>query len=145
MKNAFTYEIQGNDFIFDKVGLKLFMEEFSTESFEIIIDSQGYLTRKNLYHPDWNPQYFHRWLKLKRTSRKDIEPSEVQVHHNNGKINDNRMRNLVFVGKFEHHNLHRVKKAYKTFCKKFYGDNPDGDPMLCNYLWRKFKEENNIY
>ena len=144
-RNKFLYvEIIGQEFIFDKIGLKLFKEEFSTPSFKIIIDSEGYLARKNLYHPDWNPQYFHRWLKVKRTSKKSIQTSGIHVHHKNGKVNDNRIRNLIFVNEFKHHELHKSKKAHKTFCKKFYENEPNVDPQLCSWAWRKFKEKNFI-
>lgn len=143
-RNKFLYvDILGNEFIFDRIGLKLFNEEFKTSSFKIVIDD-GYLARQNLLHPDWPPQYFHRWLKFKRTSKKNQETKGIHVHHKNGNVQDNRIRNLVFKNEYEHHEIHKTKKAYKTFCQKFYEDNPDADPQLCSWSWSKFKEKNGI-
>jgi hypothetical protein len=144
-RNKFIYvEILGHEFVFDRIGLNLFKEEFSTPSFEIIIDEDGYLARQNKYHPEWKPQYFHRWLKYKRTSKKNPEKQGIHVHHKNENVKDNRIRNLIFVDELEHWDIHKKKKAYKTFCEKFYENEPDADPQLCSWAWRKFKKKNFI-
>ena len=119
----------------------MYLEEFVHPSFEIII-VDGYLARDNKFN-DWKPQFFHRWLKLKRT-KKDMSNPNFQVHHHNGNTKDNRIKNLKLIDGERHHDLHKKKMAYKTYKEKFYGNNPDADPQLMNWHWAKFKERNNI-
>jgi hypothetical protein len=142
-KNMVLTLIEGEEFIFDTKGYKLFLEEFNADGFYIIIH-QGYLARKNELHEEWDPQYFHRWLKLVRTSQKNIDSKKCHVHHNNLNIRDNRLKNLIFVHKEYHHIIHKKKKAYQTYKRKFLENDPEATPQKINYFWNKFKEDNFI-
>lgn len=137
--------IKHHRFVFDKKGFKMFVEEFDTDSFEIIVVDRGdpYLARQNKFNPEWNPQFFHRWMKFKRTCRKNV-PQEILVHHRNTKTTDNRIKNLIFQDGDKHYAIHRKKRAYKTFCETFRVNNPDASPQKVNYFWRKFKEKHSI-
>lgn len=128
------YNINGSEYIFDAIGLEEFLSNFNKPPYEIMI-CEGYLARKNILHPESKPEYFHRWFKMKRTNRKETEYSHI--HHKNGNINDNRLKNLVFETPENHYELHIKRKAHKTFCEKFLAEHPEQYKWM-SLEWKKF-------
>lgn len=144
---VYTIYVDGTSFTFDKKGIKLFLNEFILGNTEITTN-QGYLVKIR------NDKMcsFHKWFKL---YGKNVNWDDIEVHHRNGDITDNRGINLRMMTKKEHQGFHANRKemnrrkahissAYKTYKEKFLMNDPDATPQKINYFWREFKEENGI-
>lgn len=139
-------EILGEIFIFDKITLRLFNEEFSSGGYEIVIDN-GYLGRikGNMKYP----QHFHRWYMLRKKPQEDW--GDYEIHHKNRNKKDNRWGNLKLHEKERHREIHenernqkRFSKAYQTFKRKYLETNPLANGIDVNEAWGKFKKKHNI-
>jgi len=97
--------IEGEEFVFDKDGVKFFLNEFVKEGFKVMV-VDGYLVRKNIFHLEYYPQFFHRLYK----HHKKAFDKTLHVHHRNGIKADNRNRNLIIKPKKEHEDYHEKRE-----------------------------------
>jgi hypothetical protein len=144
-----TYQVNVNytTFVFDKKGIKLFLDKFIIGASEVTTE-EGYLVRIK----EGKTCSFHKYYKLYGTG---YDWTEVAIHHRNGDITDNRAINLRIMGKNEHSEFHterreknrhraRISSAYQTYKEKYLESNPDATPQTINYFWARFKEKHDI-
>src|SRR3972149_1578356 len=121
--------------VLDETKEKLFIMEFASQQYNIFL-SNGYVARtlKEQYNESLfygKIEFLHRWL-MKDELKKVPEhlKKTTHIHHKDGNKLNNKKENLCIIQEdvhFQHHEREKYTKAYRTWCRKVYGDFWSGD------------------
>ena len=127
-KDYVEYPFRGKTFLFCNKGWKLFKDEFENDYYRIYVDNGEYLARLP-NHGEAFPEFFHRWLKRHEIreliNEKGYDSEDVQVHHKDGKKENNKISNLQVLHIKEHQRIHfdgtdeEFEKWFPIFYKKY--------------------------